>query len=458
MKLSDLKKEFKKYLEKKVEVQGWIRNLRASKNVSFIQLNDGSIFNDIQVVLDKDLSNFEEISKLGLYSSIKVKGKVVENKNNEFEIQAKEVTILGESDKDYPLQKKQHSFEFLRTITHLRPRTNTFRAVFKIRSIASMAIHEYFQNNGFIYVHTPIITGSDAEGAGEMFTVTSLDMQDLPKDKDDNVDMSKDFFSKPVHLTVSGQLNAESFAHAFGNVYTFGPTFRAENSNTVKHAAEFWMMEPEMAFTDLYGIMEVAEEMTKYIIEKIMKDAKEELEFCDKYIEKGLIEKLINVRDSKFGRVTYTEAIDLLKESGHKFEIEPKWGIDLGTEHERYLSEQIFKKPVFVIDYPKHIKAFYMKQNSDGKTVAAMDLLVPGIGELMGGSQREEDYTKLKNILKENEMDFEEYDWYMDFRKYGTVVHSGFGLGFERFIMYVTGMENIRDVIPFPRTPNNCEF
>lgn len=460
MKISELKNNVETYLSKdlEIEVQGWMRNLRASKNVAFIELNDGSTFGDIQVVVGNNLNNFVDITKLGLYSSIKVKGKVVLNNNNNLEIQASEVVVLGESDKDYPLQKKQHSFEFLRTIAHLRPRTKVFRAVYKIRSVASMAIHEYFQQEGFIYVHTPIITGSDAEGAGEMFTITSLDLDNLPKDKDGKVDMTEDFFGKPVHLTVSGQLNGEAFAHAFGDIYTFGPTFRAENSNTVKHAAEFWMIEPEMAFADIHRNMEVGEGMTKYVVKRVMELAKEEIEYCDEHLEKGLIDKLINVRDSEFGRVTYTEAIELLQKSGHKFEVDPEWGIDLGTEHERYLSEKIFNKPVFVINYPKDIKAFYMKQNDDGKTVAAMDLLVPGIGELMGGSQREEDYTKLMDIIKTNNLDFDEYDWYMDFRKYGTVVHSGYGLGFERLIMYLTGIENIRDVIPFPRTPNNCEF
>lgn len=458
MKISELKANFETYLNKDVELQGWMRNLRASKNVAFVELNDGTTFNDLQIVVGSSLENFEEITKLGLYSSIKVKGTVVLNNNQGFEIQATMIQVLGVSDKDYPLQKKQHSFEFLRTIAHLRPRTKTFRAVFKIRSIVSMAIHEYFQKEGFIYVHTPIITGSDAEGAGEMFSVTAMDLNNLPKDKNSDVDMSKDFFGKPVHLTVSGQLNVEAFAHAFRDVYTFGPTFRAENSNTVKHAAEFWMIEPEMAFADINKLMEVAEDMTKYVIAKVLELAEEELEFCDKFLEEGLIKKLINVRDADFARVTYTEAVELLIKSGYKFEIEPEWGIDLGTEHERYLSEKIFNKPVFVIDYPKEIKAFYMKQNNDGKTVAAMDLLVPGIGELMGGSQREEDYTKLFNIIEENDLDFDEYEWYLDFRKYGTVVHSGFGLGFERFIMYLTGIENIRDVIPYPRTPKHCEF
>ncbi len=457
MKISELKKNLDKYLEKSVQVQGWIRSLRSTKNVTFIDLNDGSNFEDLQVVLDNNLNNFEEISKLGLYSSIEVKG-VVKNNNQNIEIQASEVKVLGSSDKDYPLQKKQHSFEFLRTIAHLRPRTKTFRAVFKIRSVASMAIHEYFQDRGFIYVHTPILTGSDAEGAGEMFTVTSLDLNDLPKTEDGKVDTTKDFFGKPAHLTVSGQLNVEAFVHSFSDVYTFGPTFRAENSNTVKHASEFWMIEPEMAFADLSVNMEVAEGMMKYIVKKVLEECKEEIEFCNEHVEKGLIDKLINVRDSEFAKITYTEAVELLQKSGQKFEIVPEWGIDLGTEHERYLAEKIFKKPVFVTNYPKGIKAFYMKQNDDGKTVAAMDLLVPGIGELMGGSQREENYDRLIDIIEKNGLDFAEYEWYVDFRKYGTVVHSGFGLGFERLVMYITGMENIRDVIPFPRTPKHCEF
>lgn len=458
MKILELMNNHENYLNKDVEVQGWIRNLRASKNVAFIELNDGTTFNDVQVVMSPNLNNFDEISKLGLYSSIKVEGTVVLNNNQGFEIQATKIIVLGISDKNYPLQKKQHSFEFLRTIAHLRPRTKTFRAVFKIRSLAAMAIHEYFQKEGYIYINTPILTSSDAEGAGEMFSVTSMDMDNLPKSKDGSVDMAKDFFGKPVHLTVSGQLNVEAFAHAFGEVYTFGPTFRAENSNTVKHAAEFWMVEPEIAFADINDLMNIAEDMTKYVVKKVIEDAKVELDFCEKYIEKGLIYKLINVRDSDFARVTYTEAIELLKKSGHKFNERPEWGLDLGTEHERYLSEKIFKKPVFVIDYPKDIKAFYMKRNTDGKTVAAMDLLVPGIGELMGGSQREENYDTLLKIIEDNGLDLSEYEWYLDFRKYGTVVHSGFGLGFERLIMYLTGMENIRDVIPYPRTPNNCEF
>lgn len=458
MKISELMANYENYLNKDIEVQGWMRNLRVSKNVAFIELNDGTTFNDVQVVLGSNLNNFDEISKLGLYSSIKVKGTVVLNNNQGFEIQAIEIITLGISDKGYPLQKKQHSFEFLRTIAHLRPRTKTFRAVFKIRSLASMAIHEYFQKEGYVYIHTPILTGSDAEGAGEMFSVTAMDMNNLPEAKDGSVDMTEDFFGKPVHLTVSGQLNVEAFAHAFREVYTFGPTFRAENSNTVKHAAEFWMIEPEIAFADINDLMNIAESMTKYVVGKVMEQAKEELAFCEENIEKGLIEKLTNVRDSDFGRVTYTEAIELLKKSGHKFNEAPEWGMDLGTEHERYLSEKIFNKPVFVINYPKDIKAFYMKRNTDGKTVAAMDLLVPGIGELMGGSQREEDYDTLLKIIEDNNFDLSEYEWYLDFRKYGTVVHSGYGLGFERLIMYLTGIENIRDVIPYPRTPNNCEF
>ncbi len=458
MKISELMTNYENYLNKDIEVQGWMRNLRASKNVAFIELNDGTTFNDVQVVMGTNLNNFDEISKLGLYSSIKVKGTVVLNNNQGIEIQATEIHTLGISDKDYPLQKKQHSFEFLRTIAHLRPRTKTFRAVFKIRSLAAMAIHEYFQKEGYVYIHTPILTGSDAEGAGEMFSVTTMDMNNLPKTKKGDVDMTEDFFGKPVHLTVSGQLNVEAFAHAFREVYTFGPTFRAENSNTVKHAAEFWMIEPEIAFADINELMDVAEKMTKYVVKRVMELGEEELTFCEENLEKGLIDKLTNVRDSDFGRVTYTEAIELLKKSGHKFEVEPEWGIDLGTEHERYLSEKIFNKPVFVINYPKGIKAFYMKRNTDGKTVAAMDLLVPGIGELMGGSQREEDYDTLLGIIEDNDFDFSEYEWYLDFRKYGTVVHSGYGLGFERLIMYLTGIENIRDVIPYPRTPKHCEF
>ncbi len=458
MKISELMTNYENYLNKDIEVQGWMRNLRASKNVAFIELNDGTTFNDVQVVMGTNLNNFDEISKLGLYSSIKVKGTVVLNNNQGIEIQATEIHTLGISDKDYPLQKKQHSFEFLRTIAHLRPRTKTFRAVFKIRSLAAMAIHEYFQKEGYVYIHTPILTGSDAEGAGEMFSVTAMDMNNLPKTKKGDVDMTEDFFGKPVHLTVSGQLNVEAFAHAFREVYTFGPTFRAENSNTVKHAAEFWMIEPEIAFADINELMDVAEKMTKYVVKRVMELGEEELTFCEENLEKGLIDKLTNVRDSDFGRVTYTEAIELLKKSGHKFEVEPEWGIDLGTEHERYLSEKIFNKPVFVINYPKGIKAFYMKRNTDGKTVAAMDLLVPGIGELMGGSQREEDYDTLLGIIEDNDFDFSEYEWYLDFRKYGTVVHSGYGLGFERLIMYLTGIENIRDVIPYPRTPKHCEF
>ena len=458
MKISELMANHENYLNKDIEVQGWMRNLRASKNVAFIELNDGTTFNDVQVVMGTNLNNFDEISKLGLYSSIKVKGTVVLNNNQGIEIQATEIHTLGISDKDYPLQKKQHSFEFLRTIAHLRPRTKTFRAVFKIRSLAAMAIHEYFQKEGYVYIHTPILTGSDAEGAGEMFSVTAMDMNNLPKTKKGDVDMTEDFFGKPVHLTVSGQLNVEAFAHAFREVYTFGPTFRAENSNTVKHAAEFWMIEPEIAFADINELMDVAEKMTKYVVKRVMELGEEELTFCEENLEKGLIDKLTNVRDSDFGRVTYTEAIELLKKSGHKFEVEPEWGIDLGTEHERYLSEKIFNKPVFVINYPKGIKAFYMKRNTDGKTVAAMELLVPGIGEVMGGSQREENYDTLLGIIEDNDFDFSEYEWYLDFRKYGTVVHSGYGLGFERLIMYLTGIENIRDVIPYPRTPKHCEF
>lgn len=456
--LIDLSKKYKEYIGKDIYVEGWIRNKRDSKNIIFINLNDGTEFNDVQIVVESDISNFDKINSLGLYSSILVKGKVVENQQNGFEIKAKEINIFAESAKDYPLQNKRHSFEYLRTIAHLRPRTNTFKAVFKIRSVISMAIHEFFQSQGFIYVQTPILTGSDAEGAGEMFNVNYFDLKNVPKTKGGDVDYSKDFFGKNVHLTVSGQLNAEAFAHSFAKTYTFGPTFRAENSNTVKHAAEFWMVEPEMAFTDLNGNMKVAEQMLKYVIKSVKEKAKEELEFCDKFIEKGLIKKLDNILNSDFGRITYTEAIEKLQKSGKKFENKVEWGIDLATEHERYIAEEIFKKPVFVIDYPKEIKAFYMKLNDDGKTVAAMDLLVPYIGEIIGGSQREENYEKLLQTIERNGLKKSEYSWYLDLRKYGSVVHSGFGLGLERLVMYITGMENIRDVIAFPRTPKHCEY
>ena len=406
------------------------------------------------------MNNFEEISKLTISSSIKVNGALVktENAKQPFEIQAESIEIESLSDNSYPLQKKRHSFEYLRTISHLRPRTNTFNAVFRVRSVLAYAIHKFFQERGFVYVNTPILTGSDAEGAGEMFNVNSFDLNNIPKTDDENIDFSKDFFGKPAHLTVSGQLNAETYAEAFCNVYTFGPTFRAENSNTVKHAAEFWMVEPEICFADLKDDMDLAEDMIKFIFQYVLDNCSEEMEFFNKFVDTGLLERLNHVITSDFARISYTDAIKELEKHNDEFEYKVSWGVDLQTEHERYLCEKIFKKPVFVTDYPKDIKAFYMKQNPDGKTVAASDLLVPGIGEIIGGSQREENYDKLLNRMKELDMPIEEYDWYLDLRKYGSCNHAGFGLGFERAIMYLTGMQNIRDVIPFPRTPKNCDF
>ena len=423
-------------------------------------MNDGTFFNNVQIVFDDKLANFNDVCKLTISSSIVVNGTVVKNDNAKqpFEIHAKSVEIYKLSDKDYPIQKKSTSFEFLRTIAHLRPRTNTFSAVFRVRSLLSYAIHKFFQERGFVYVHTPLITGSDCEGAGEMFHVSSFDLANVPKDKDGNVDFSKDFFGKNAHLTVSGQLEGETYAEAFRNIYTFGPTFRAENSNTVKHAAEFWMIEPEMAFADLTDYLDTAEAMIKYIINYVMENAPEEINFFDKFIAPGLIDKLETTLNEPFGRISYTDAIKELEKHNDEFEYKVSWGVDIQTEHERFLSEKVFGRPVFVTDYPKEIKAFYMKQNPDGKTVAASDLLVPGIGELIGGSQREEDITKLTTRMKELNLDEKDYWWYLDLRKYGSVPHSGFGLGFERMMMYVTGMQNIRDVIPYPRTPKNCEF
>lgn len=420
----------------------------------------GSFFKNVQVVFDTELSNFEDIRKLSISSSIIVKGTIVktENAKQPFEIKAKNIEIVNVADLDYPLQKKKHSFEYLRTISHLRPRANTFNAVFRVRSVLSYAIHKFFQERGFVYVHTPIITGSDCEGAGEMFRVTAMDMDEPIKDENGKVDFSQDFFGKSSHLTVSGQLDVETFAHAFRNVYTFGPTFRAENSNTVKHAAEFWMIEPEICFADLKDDMDLAEDMIKYIITYVRENAPEEMEFFNQFIDTNLFNKLDNVVNSEFGRITYEEAVKELEKVNDKFEFPVHFGTDLQTEHERYLSETIFGKPVFVTDYPKEIKAFYMKENLDGRTVAACDLLVPGIGEIIGGSQREDDFDKLNKRLKELNLSEEDYWWYMDLRRYGSCVHSGFGLGFERMMMYLTGMQNIRDVLPFPRTPNNCEF
>lgn len=459
----DIRELFKSYKEldgKTVEVQAWIKNLRAQKEFGFIEINDGSFFSSVQVVYDNTLENFERVSKLYLSASIRVKGKLVLTPNNKqaFEIKAEEIEVLGDSTADYPLQNKRHSMEFLRSIAHLRPRANLFRAAYRIRSLAAFAIHKFFNEQDFIYVHTPILTASDAEGAGEMFQVTTLDIDNPPRTEDGAVDYSKDFFDKPTHLTVSGQLEGETFAMAFSKIYTFGPTFRAENSNTTRHAAEFWMIEPEMAFMDNNQNMDVAEAMLKYVINYVMENAKEEIDFCNQFVDKGLIDRLNHVRNSNFERVTYTRAIEILKEHEEKFDVKVEWGMDLQTEHERYLTEQIFKKPIFVTDYPKDIKAFYMKLNPDNKTVAAMDCLVPGIGEIVGGSQREEDYAKLEKRINELGLDMDSYTWYMDLRKYGSVVHSGYGLGYERLIMYITGIENIRDVLPFPRTVHHCEF
>ena len=458
--VKDLYRNTELYIGKEIKVGGWVRTLRNSKSFGFIELNDGTFFKNVQVVFDDKLNNFDEIGKATISSSIIVDGTVVktENAKQPFEIHANKVQIYNLADKNYPIQKKNTSFEFLRTQAHLRPRTNTFNAVFRVRSLVSYSIHKFFQERGFVYVHTPLITGSDAEGAGEMFNVTALDLKNVPLDDKKNVDFSKDFFGENAHLTVSGQLEGETYAHAFRNIYTFGPTFRAENSNTVKHAAEFWMIEPEMCFADLNDYLDVAEDMIKYIISYVLENAPEEMEFFDKFISKGLLEKLKITSEKPFGRITYTEAIKELEKHNDEFEYKVSWGVDIQTEHERFLSEKIFKRPVFVTDYPKEIKAFYMKQNDDGKTVAASDLLVPGIGELIGGSQREEDINKLEQRMKELNLNKEDYWWYLDLRRFGSVPHSGFGLGFERMMMYVTGMQNIRDVIPYPRTPKNCEF
>lgn len=448
------------YLDKSVSVSGWVRTLRASNAFGFIELNDGSFLKNVQIVFEQNLSNFKDISKLSVSSSIKVIGKVTATPQAKqpFEIHADEVIIEGLSSPEYPLQKKRHSFEFLRDIAHLRPRSNTFSAVFRVRSLAAYAIHKFFQERNFVYTHTPIITGSDCEGAGEMFRITTLDLNNIPRNEDGSIDTSQDFFGKETNLTVSGQLAAEAYALAFRNVYTFGPTFRAENSNTTRHAAEFWMIEPEMAFAELSDDMRLAEDMIKYIINYVMENAPEEMEFFNQFIDKTLLERLNNVVNSDFGRVTYTEAVELLKKSGAEFSYPVEWGCDLQTEHERYLTEQIFNKPVFVTDYPKEIKAFYMRLNDDNKTVAATDLLVPGVGEIIGGSQREERLDVLESRMAELGLRKEDYWWYLELRKYGGTKHAGFGLGFERIIMYMTGMGNIRDVIPFPRTPKNAEF
>ena len=456
----ELFKQKEKYLNTQISVGGWVRSIRDSKTFGFIVLNDGTFFEPLQIVYSDKLENFEKISKLNVGAALIVKGQLVPTPEAKqpFEIQADEIVIEGESTPDYPLQKKRHSMEYLRTITHLRPRTNTFQATFRVRSLIAMAIHEFFQQRDFVYVHTPIITGSDCEGAGEMFQVTTLPLADMPVTEDGAVDYSKDFFNKPTNLTVSGQLNGETFAMAFKNIYTFGPTFRAENSNTTRHAAEFWMIEPEMAFADLEDDMDVAEAMIKYIIKYVLDNAKEEMNFFNSFVDKGLLERLNHVMTSDFARCTYTDAIKILEKNNDKFDYKVSWGCDLQTEHERFLTEEEFKRPVFVTDYPKEIKAFYMKLNEDGKTVAAMDCLVPGIGEIIGGSQREDDYNKLVKRMEEMGLNKEDYDFYLDLRKYGSARHAGFGLGFERCVMYLTGISNIRDVLPFPRTVNNCDI
>nr|WP_113886471.1 asparagine--tRNA ligase [Clostridium butyricum]AXB86451.1 asparagine--tRNA ligase [Clostridium butyricum] len=448
------------FLSKDVAISGWIRTLRASNAFGFIEINDGSFFKNIQIVFDEKLDNFKEISKLPISSSLTITGTLVATPDAKqpFEVQAKEIIIEGMSNSDYPLQKKRHTFEYLRSIAHLRPRSNAFSATFRVRSVAAYAIHKFFQEQNFVYTHTPIITGSDCEGAGEMFRVTTLDPKTPELTKEGNVDYTKDFFGKETNLTVSGQLNAECFALAFRNIYTFGPTFRAENSNTTRHAAEFWMIEPEIAFADLQDDMELAEAMLKYVIQYVIDECPEEMQFFNSFVDKGLLERLNHVVSSDFARVTYTEAVEILEKCGKEFDYPVSWGIDLQTEHERYLTEEHFKKPLFVTDYPKDIKAFYMRMNDDNKTVAATDLLVPGIGEIIGGSQREERLDVLEARMAELGLAKEDYWWYLELRKYGETKHAGFGLGFERLIMYITGMTNIRDVIPFPRTPGTSEF
>lgn len=449
------------YADKEVQVSGWVRTNRSSNRFGFIELNDGSCFKSIQVVYEKEgIENFDEVSKITIASGITVKGILVltPEAKQPFEIKAAQVSVEAGSATDYPLQKKRHSLEFLREIAHLRPRSNTFSAVFRVRSLVAYAIHKFFQERGFIYVHSPIITGSDAEGAGQMFRVTTLDLESPPRTADGKVDYRQDFFGKSTNLTVSGQLEAEAFALAFRKVYTFGPTFRAENSNTSRHASEFWMVEPEVAFADLSDNMDLAEDMIKYIINYAMENAPQDMAFFNEFIDKGLLDRLQNIVDSDFERISYTEAINLLKKSKETFQYPVEWGMDLQTEHERYITEKVYGKPVFVTDYPKDIKAFYMRLNEDGKTVAAMDLLVPGVGEIVGGSQREERYDLLLSRIREMGLEEEEYKWYMDLRKYGGVKHAGYGLGFDRIIMYITGMSNIRDVLPFPRTPKSAEF
>lgn len=458
--LKDIFADEKKFIGQEIEVAGWIKNSRFNNNIGFIELNDGTTFKNIQVVVEPKLDNFQEVSKLMLPSAIIVKGIVVESKGSKqnFEINAVEIVVEGQSNEKYPLQKKRHTFEFLRTIQHLRPRTNTFNAVFRVRSVLSYAIHKFFFERGFVYAHTPIITASDAEGAGEMFKVTTLDLKDIPKNKNGEVDFSSDFFSKPANLTVSGQLQGEAFAMAYRNIYTFGPTFRAENSNTTRHASEFWMIEPEIAFAELKDVIKLSEDMVKYIIKFVMENASDEINFFNSFIDTNLIERLNSVINSDFKVMTYTEAIEILKNSKEDFKYPIEWGMDLKTEHERYICEKIIKGPVFLTDYPKEIKAFYMRLNDDNKTVAAMDMLVPGIGELIGGSQREERIDILEEKMLEGNMNLQDYQWYLDLRRYGGTKHGGYGLGFERMVMYVTGMQNIRDVLPFPRTVGLCEL
>ncbi len=458
--IRELYKDRESYLDREITVGGWVRSVRDSKSFGFLVLHDGTFFDTLQVVYHDTMDNFAQISRLNVGAAVIVRGTLVATPQAKqpFEIQAVEVTMEGASAPDYPLQKKRHTLEYLRTITHLRPRTNTFQAVFRVRSLTAFAIHKFFQERGFVYVHTPLITGSDCEGAGEMFQVTTLDLNQVPKTKENAVDFSQDFFCKPTNLTVSGQLNGETFAMAFRNIYTFGPTFRAENSNTTRHAAEFWMIEPEMAFADLTDNMQIAEDMLKYVIRYVLEQAPEEMNFFNSFVDKGLLDRLNHVLNAEFGHVTYTEAVEILEKNNEHFDYKVSWGCDLQTEHERYLTEQVFKRPVFVTDYPKEIKAFYMKMNEDGKTVAAMDCLVPGIGEIIGGSQREDDLQKLTARMEELGLPKEDYGFYLDLRKYGTARHSGFGLGFERCVMYLTGMGNIRDVIPFPRTVKNCDL
>ncbi|MGL4253815.1 MAG: asparagine--tRNA ligase [Fusobacteriaceae bacterium] len=458
--VKELYRNWESLLGQEVELSGWVKKLRDQKSFGFIELNDGSFFNGIQVVFNNEMENFEEVARLSIISTIRVVGKVVvsEGSGQKFEVKAETVEVIQKADLDYPLQNKRHTFEYLRTMAHLRPRTNTFNAVFRVRSVLAYAIHKFFQENEFVYVHTPIITGADCEGAGEMFRVTTLDLNDVPKTEDGKVDVSKDFFAKETNLTVSGQLNVETYCAAFRNVYTFGPTFRAENSNTSRHASEFWMIEPEIAFGDLEANMDLAEKMVKFVIKYVMENCPEEMEFFNNFIEKGLFDKLNNVLNNDFAKLTYTDAITVLENCGKKFDYPVKWGIDLQSEHERYLAEEHFKKPVFLINYPKDIKAFYMKLNEDQKTVRAMDLLVPGIGEIIGGSQREDNLERLVKRMDEMNLNKEDYGFYLDLRRFGSFPHSGYGLGFERMMMYLTGMTNIRDVIPFPRTPRNAEF